>query len=140
MNVLVVKNEKQLKDAYSVRVNVFVKEQKVPPEEELDQYDETATHFVVYDENHAIGAGRLRELDGVGKVERICIDRAYRNNGIGKLLMNAIENEGKKNGFTAFKLNSQVQATGFYKNLGYEVISEQFLDAGIPHVTMKKII
>ncbi|OIJ18753.1 GNAT family N-acetyltransferase [Anaerobacillus alkalidiazotrophicus] len=138
MNVTIVKNEEQLKDAYEVRMKVFVDEQKVPAEEEIDQFEETATHFVVYDLEKPIGAGRLRQLDGFGKIERICIEADYRDKGVGKLLMEAIEIEGKELGFTDFKLNAQIQATGFYKKLGYEVTSGEFLDAGIPHVTMKK--
>lgn len=138
MNVVKVEKENQLKDAFSVRVKVFVDEQKVPPEEEIDQYEDVATHFVVYDHGKPIGAGRLRELDGYGKLERICIDADHREKGIGKLIMDAIEVEGKNQGHTAFKLNSQTQAIGFYRKLGYEVCSEEFLDAGIPHVTMKK--
>lgn len=138
MNVTLVNSEKQLKDAYAVRVRVFVDEQKVPPDEEIDQHEESATHFVVYDQDQPIGAGRLRELDGFGKVERICIDSDYRKKGIGKLLMDAIETEGIKRGYTKFKLNAQIQAVPFYSKLGYEICSGEFLDAGIPHVTMKK--
>lgn len=138
MNVVLVETKDQLKDAYSVRVKVFVDEQKVPPEEEIDQFENAAIHFVVYDNAKPIGAGRLRELDGFGKVERICIDADYRKMGIGKLLMDSIEAEGKKRGYTSFKLNAQTQATDFYRILGYEVCSGEFLDAGIPHLTMKK--
>jgi predicted GNAT family N-acyltransferase len=138
MNVVLVTNEKQKKDAYSVRLKVFVDEQQVPPEEEIDQYEELATHFVVYDGTTPVGAGRLRQLEDFGKVERICIDKEYRSKGIGKLLMNAVENEAKKRGMYSFKLNAQLQAVQFYSKLGYEVCSEEFLDAGIPHVTMKK--
>lgn len=138
VKVKVVNDEIQLKDAYSVRVNVFVEEQKVPPEEEIDQYENEAIHFVVYDDRKPIGAGRLRELDGFGKVERICIDKEYREKGIGKILMEAIEHEAKQRGMKAFKLNAQLQAVEFYQKLGYKVCSDEFLDAGIPHVTMKK--
>jgi predicted GNAT family N-acyltransferase len=138
MNVILVETPEQLKDAYSVRVKVFVDEQKVPSEEEIDQFEDAASHFVVYDNGKPIGAGRLRDLDGVGKVERICVDADYRKKGIGKLLMDSIEAEGKNRGFTTFKLNAQTQATNFYRLLGYEVCSDEFLDAGIPHLAMKK--
>ncbi|RXI98214.1 GNAT family N-acetyltransferase [Anaerobacillus alkaliphilus] len=138
MKVVKVANTTQLEDAYSVRVKVFVEEQQVPPEEEIDQFEDIATHFVIYDDGKPIGAGRLRELDGFGKVERICIDNDYRSKGIGKILMEAIEAEGKSVGLHSFKLNAQVQAIEFYRKLGYEVYSEEFLDAGIPHVTMIK--
>jgi predicted GNAT family N-acyltransferase len=138
MKVTKVQNEQQLKDAHSVRFKVFVKEQEVPQEIEVDQFDETSTHFVVYDDFKPIGAGRLRDLNGVGKVERICVDASFRDMGIGKLLMKFIEDEAKKMGFTTIKLNSQIQASDFYHSLGYEVCSQEFFDAGILHVTMKK--
>jgi predicted GNAT family N-acyltransferase len=138
MNVVLATNEQQLKDAYSVRLKVFVEEQQVPPEEEIDQYEKIATHFVVYDGTTPIGAGRLRQLDDFGKVERICIDKEYRAKGIGKLLMDAVEKEARQQGMHSYKLNAQLQAVPFYQKLGYKVCSEEFLDAGIPHVTMKK--
>lgn len=139
MKVMKVNNDTQLKDAFKIRVEVFVDEQNVPPEEELDEFEEVATHFVVYDdEDMPIGAGRIRFFEGFGKVERICIAKAYRSKGLGAILMEAIENEGQKQGYTSFKLNSQVQAIPFYEKRGYKVCSGEFLDAGIPHVTMKK--
>ncbi|OLO35894.1 GNAT family N-acetyltransferase [Alkalihalophilus pseudofirmus] len=138
MKVTVVENKEQLKDAYSVRTTVFVEEQKVPEEEEIDQFEEDAIHFVVYDDSKPIGAGRLRVVDGYGKVERICILNEYRKKGIGKLLMDKIESVGQSEGLTKFKLNAQIQAEPFYKSLGYETVSGEFLDAGIPHVTMTK--
>lgn len=138
LKVIVVDNEAQLQDAYSVRTTVFVEEQKVPEEEEIDQFEKEATHFVVYDDNKPVGAGRLRVVDDYGKVERICILKSYRSQGIGKLLMEEIEAVGRKNGLTKFKLNAQTQAEKFYKSLGYETVSGEFLDAGIPHVTMRK--
>ncbi|WP_078430428.1 GNAT family N-acetyltransferase [Alkalihalobacterium alkalinitrilicum] len=138
MKVTVVENKEQLKDAYSVRTTVFVEEQKVPEEEEIDQFEEDAIHFVVYDDSKPIGAGRLRVVDGYGKVERICILNEYRKKRIGKLLMDKIESVGQSEGLTKFKLNAQIQAEPFYKSLGYETVSGEFLDAGIPHVTMTK--
>jgi predicted GNAT family N-acyltransferase len=138
MKVQLVTSKSQLEDAYSVRLKVFVEEQKVPPEEEIDQYEDEAIHFVVYDNDKPIGAGRFRKIDNYAKVERICIDKEYRAKGIGKLLMETIENEATKIGLVAFKLNAQIQAVEFYRSLGYEVCSNEFLDAGIPHVTMKK--
>ncbi|WP_209125431.1 GNAT family N-acetyltransferase [Alkalihalobacillus sp. BA299] len=138
MKVTVVENKDQLKDAYTVRTTVFVEEQKVPEEEEIDQFEDEATHFVVYDDNKPIGAGRLRTVDGYGKVERICILNDYRKKGIGKLLMDEIESVGQQQGLKKFKLNAQTQAEAFYQSLGYETVSDEFLDAGIPHVTMIK--
>lgn len=86
------------------------------------------------------GAGRFRTVDGNGKVERICVLKENRQSGSGKAIMDKIEEHAKKQGLPALKLNAQTQAIPFYEKLGYQVISEEFMDAGIPHRTMKKTI
>lgn len=140
MQVIKVETKQQLDDAFHIRTEVFVKEQKVPLEEEIDQYEETATHFVVYDEDQQpVGAGRLRFVDGYGKVERICIAESVRSKGVGRLLMEKIEATARVEGAEKMKLNAQRQAERFYEKLGYETVSGEFLDAGIPHVTMVKV-
>ncbi|WP_066054928.1 GNAT family N-acetyltransferase [Robertmurraya korlensis] len=140
MNVEIVTTKEKLQDAFNVRKHVFVEEQQVPEEEEIDQYDSECTHFVLYDQEVPIGAGRFRDLNGIGKVERICVLSGSRNTGAGKLIMDKIEQYAKQNNYSALKLNAQTQAIPFYDKLGYEVISDEFMDAGIPHRTMKKYI
>jgi len=140
MHTKIVSNEQELQDAYYVRKTVFVEEQNVPVEEELDEHEGSATHFVLYEGANPIGAGRFRVLDGIGKVERICVLMDYRGTGAGNVVMNAIEQHAKGLGLSSLKLNAQTQAIPFYSKLGYEVVSEEFLDAGIPHKTMKKIV
>ncbi|MBI0579696.1 GNAT family N-acetyltransferase [Neobacillus cucumis] len=140
MTVKIVENEKELEDAFSVRRTVFIDEQNVPEEEEIDQHEKEATHFVLYHEGSPIGAGRFRLVDGFGKVERICILKQARGTGAGKAIMNGIEDFARKKGIQKLKLNSQTHAIPFYGGLGYEVVSEEFMDAGIPHKTMVKKI
>lgn len=138
MKAKIVTNEKELQDAFTIRKTVFIYEQSVPEEEEIDQYEEDAVHIVLYDGESPIGAGRFRIVDGIGKVERICVLKDKRQSGSGKMIMNTIEDYAKNQGLAALKLNAQTHAIPFYSKLGYEVISEEFLDAGIPHRTMKK--
>jgi predicted GNAT family N-acyltransferase len=138
VTVKVVENEKELEDAFSVRRTVFIDEQNVPAEEEIDTLEEEATHFVGYHEGTPIAAGRFRVVGGYGKIERICVLKEARKTGIGKELMNKIEIYALENGIDNFKLNAQTQAIPFYSRLGYEVVSDEFLDAGIPHRTMIK--
>ncbi|UII57053.1 GNAT family N-acetyltransferase [Cytobacillus spongiae] len=138
MRVIQVTKEQQLQDAFSVRKSVFVEEQQVPLEEEIDEFESSAAHFVLYDGELAVGAGRFRVLDGIGKVERICVLSSHRKGGSGKALMTAIEDFAKEQNIHELKLNAQTHAIPFYNKLGYEVVSEEFLDAGIPHRTMKK--
>jgi len=139
LNIQLVTTKKQLEDAYHVRMKVFVEEQRVPAEEEIDQFDAVSTHFILYDElQRPAGTGRFRILDGIGKVERICVMPAVRSKGAGTIIMNALEEYGTKQDIHAFKLNAQIQAIPFYEKLGYRIVSDEFLDAGIPHKTMIK--
>ncbi|MEH7014525.1 GNAT family N-acetyltransferase [Neobacillus niacini] len=140
MNVIVCENENEIQDAFSVRRTVFIDEQNVPEEEEIDQFEDDATHFVSYHEGVPVAAGRFRVVDGYGKVERICVLKEARKTGSGKAIMSEIESYAFKNGLHKLKLNAQTHAIPFYASLGYEVVSEEFLDAGIPHKTMIKKI
>ncbi|WP_019240544.1 MULTISPECIES: GNAT family N-acetyltransferase [Bacillus] len=141
MNVEIVKNKQQLEEAFSIRTKVFIEEQKVDVEEEIDQFEESSTHFLLYNEHQlAIGTGRFRVVDGVGKVERICVLPDVRKSGAGKIIMQAIEDYAMKQELPKLKLNAQIHAIGFYEKLGYNVVSDEFLDAGIPHKTMTKTL
>ncbi|WP_160720789.1 GNAT family N-acetyltransferase [Bacillus sp. USDA818B3_A] len=141
MTVKIVENQKELEDAFSIRKTVFAEEQNVPLEEEIDQYEDEATHFVMYSEtNDPIAAGRFRVVDGYGKVERICVLNEARKTGAGRKMMSQIEDYARKQDLHKLKLNAQTHAIPFYAGLGYEVVSEEFLDAGIPHKTMIKQI
>ncbi len=138
MEVRVVQTDSELEDAFQVRRLVFVDEQNVPIEEEIDQYEEDSVHFVAYDGSKPVAAGRLRILEDTGKVERICVLGDYRKTGLGRQVMEAIEQHATELGASKAKLNAQTHAEAFYGKLGYETVSGIFMDAGIPHVTMVK--
>nr|WP_090841031.1 GNAT family N-acetyltransferase [Alkalicoccus daliensis] len=131
--------ESTLKDVYQVRRTVFIEEQGVPASIEIDEREEEAVHFILYEDGIPSGAARLRVVHGAGKAERVCILLSKRGRGLGRHLMKAMEEEAESQGLEFLKLNAQVQAEPFYLQIGYEVISEEpFLDAGIKHVTMQK--
>lgn len=137
----IVKSDEELQDAYDVRTKVFVEEQQVPEEEEIDQFEREASHVVLYDGDKPVGAGRFRILNGIGKIERICVLPDYRSKGAGKIIMEKLEEIAASKEMQTLKLNAQTHAEAFYEKLGYNTISkETFLDAGIPHVTMVKEI
>jgi predicted GNAT family N-acyltransferase len=141
LKALEVTGQNQYEDALLVRKEVFVEEQEVPIELEVDEFEENSFHFVVYDQEEPIAAGRLRPLEKeMAKVERICVKKSYRGSGIGKLIMEKIEETAKHKGISTLKLNAQTHAEKFYELLGYETYSDIFMDAGIPHVSMKKLI
>lgn len=138
MQVKIVETTEDQQHAYLVRRKVFIEEQQVPESLEIDEYENEATHFVLYDEDIPVGAGRLRFIDGIGKVERICVLPSHRKMNGGKLLMEKIEDYAREKNISKTKLNAQTHAEPFYQKLGYETISDVFMDAGIPHVTMIK--
>lgn len=135
-----VKSEEQLQDAYSIRKKVFVEEQQVPQELEIDEFEERCEHFVAYDEqNNPVGAGRLRPLTAnEAKVERICVSQSERGNGLGALIMKELEKVAAGMNIQTLLLHSQDHAEAFYLGIGYQSISEPFDEAGIIHVKMKK--
>ncbi|OEH92350.1 GNAT family N-acetyltransferase [Bacillus solimangrovi] len=133
--------ETELQKALQIREEVFVNEQGVPLEDEYDKFDDLnapAEHVIVYHNSSPVGTGRIRYVEGVGKLERICILKPYRSMGIGKVIINALEEIAKEKEIPRVKLHGQTQAEGFYHKLGFETSSEEFMEDGIPHVLMVK--
>lgn len=134
-----VRTDDEREDALAVRHEVFVEEQGVPEELEVDEHDPGAIHFVAYDDDTAVGAARLRELDAeTAKVERVAVLRSRRGEGWGQRLMAAVESAAAERGFDTLKLHSQTHAAPFYEDLEYRQVGEEFYEADIPHVEMVK--
>lgn len=130
-----------LKQAFTIRKEVFVKEQGVPLEDEFDEFDTLnglSEHILVYYNEQPVGTGRVRWVDGIGKLERICILETYRKFGLGKVIINALEEIAEEKGVSQVKLHGQTQAEVFYKKLGYQTSSSMFIEDGIPHILMIK--
>ncbi|KRF59734.1 hypothetical protein ASG97_20270 [Bacillus sp. Soil745] len=133
--------ENDLKIAFHIRKEVFVEEQGFPLEFEFDEFDTLnalSEHILVYYNENPVGTGRLRVVDGLGKLERICILEPYRKFGLGKIILKTLEEIAKEQGITQVKLHGQTQAEGFYKKLGYRTSSDVFMEDGGPHLLMIK--
>ncbi|MBL3640767.1 GNAT family N-acetyltransferase [Bacillus sp. RHFB] len=133
--------ENDLKIAFHIRKEVFVEEQGFPLEFEFDEYDTlnaSSEHIIVYYNEKPVGTGRSRVVDGLGKLERICILEPYRKFGLGKIILKTLEEIAKEQGITQVKLHGQTQAEGFYKKLGYRTSSDVFMEDGGPHLLMIK--
>lgn len=131
----------ELEQAFQIREEVFVHEQAVPLADEFDEYDDLqaqADHVLAWYHDKPVGAGRIRYVDGVGKLERICILQPFRSLGIGKMIIHALEEIAVENHISRVKLHGQSQAEGFYHKLGYEMASEEFMEDGILHILMVK--
>ena len=129
---------------FAVRMTVFVEEQAVPPEEELDAYDVAAMHFLARlaadtTSSGIVGTARLVDKGhGTGKVGRVAVLREHRGQGVGALLMRHIEQAARASGFTELILEAQCHALPFYEKLGYVAEGDIFLDCNIEHRLMRK--
>ena len=131
-----------------MREDVFIKEQKVPPEIERDAFDETAIHIVLYTQKsasdvQAIATGRVvtqssgEALCGrVGRIGRLAVQRAFRGLGLGQHLLVTLISRAQANGLTQFELHSRVDAMPLYERHGFNASGEAFDEAGTPHILM----
>ncbi|MFF7059729.1 GNAT family N-acetyltransferase [Achromobacter sp. AGC78] len=123
-------------DAYSVRHEVFVVEQKVPPEVELDDDDAVSVHAVAYGpDGTPMGTGRLLPDGHIG---RMAVHKRARGMGVGGQLLSALIEQGHGDGHRMLVLHAQKHAAGFYEAHGFTVEGEEFIEAGIPHVVMTR--
>ncbi len=150
--VRVVETDEEYEDALAVRYGVFVDEQGVDADLEVDDHEAESTHFVAYDGDDAVGVARLRaydpaeyedaiavEHDGpVAKIERMAVLESHRERGIGRAILGTVEEHARDQGFERARLHGQVRSVGFYEALGYERVSGEFEEADILHVAMGK--
>lgn len=129
----------ELDELLDLRRVVFVDEQGVPADLEEDGLDPACTHFVVRDDHGAVvGTARMREYHGSAKAERVAVLASARGTGVGRLLMDALEAEARRQGLPDVRLNAQTSAVPFYERIGYATEGDEFEDAGIPHLAMRK--
>ncbi len=135
-----VTTDEQYNQLLDIRKIVFIQEQNVPEELEIDEHEHEATYVIAYDEQgKPMATGRIREYgEGTGKMQRIAVLKEARGGGYGRAVMEKLEEIGREMGFTKFTLEAQTHAEQFYKKLGYVTVSDIFMDAGIEHVRMEK--
>jgi len=122
----------------AVRETVFVAEQGVPPELELDDEDPHCLHVLARDQaGRPIGTGRMTDDGHIG---RVAVLAPWRGRGVGVALMQALLAEAARRGLERVWLNAQLSALAFYERLGFAAEGEVFMDAGIPHRRMRRRI
>jgi len=136
--VKLAETEEDMEAAVGVRFRVFVDEQSIPPEEELDEYDAQATHALALAGGQAVGTGRVIVSGGAARIGRMAVDLPHRRRGVGGLLLAFLEGEAREQGAEEFVLHAQEYVKAFYARHGYEERGEPFMEAGIRHVEMRK--
>lgn len=134
--------DREIQDCFNIRNMVFVQEQNVPLDMELDDHDldGNTLHFLLLDADKPVGTARvlLNDTGKTAKIGRVAITAESRGTGLGARLMTEIEAAEDLAGVSTFKLDAQTQALAFYRRLGYVASGAEFMDAGIPHFHMEK--
>lgn len=137
-------NNEMLERCLKIRNSVFIVEKGVPEEIEIDEYDsinEMCAHFLVRYQNADAGTVRCLNIsDDTLKIQRFCILKEYRKSGLGRKVIEYIENEYKKQGFETVEMDAKYEAFRFYEKCGYSRVSDVFMEANVKHVKMMKNI
>ena len=133
--VKLVETEDEMEGALSVRFRVFVAEQNVPMDEELDEFDSSATHAIVLSQGEVVATGRVvyGNEDSAARIGRMAVDMEWRRKGIGGRLLTFLEEEAATQGVSTYILNAQEYVKDFYASHGYVERGETFLEANIVH-------
>ena len=122
-------------DAQVIRIAVFVQEQNVPAELEMDEKDAVCLHAVAYDAaGTPVGTGRLLPDGHIG---RMAVMKSARGTGIGSALLRGLMAHARERGHPDVLLSAQTHAAPFYRAHGFEQVGGEFYEAGIAHVEMR---
>lgn len=145
LTVKLVSTAAERQGAVSLRIQVFVAEQGVPAEVEVDEYDAdpAAVHAIALHQGQVIATGRLViETDDtgqpIGRIGRMAVAAQWRRQGIGRQILQRLEQEARALGLPRCQLHAQEHARNFYANLGYQEQGEVFLEVDIPHIAMAR--
>lgn len=127
-------------EVMTLRRRVFVDEQGVPAELERDDRDAEALHLVAVRDGAIVGCCRLVRVGGVVRLGRMAVTQGARGTGVGRRLLDFAERVAREEGAGRMTLHAQTSARGFYARAGYAAEGEEFLDAGIVHVAMRKAL
>jgi predicted GNAT family N-acyltransferase len=131
--------------ALGLRTQVFVDEQKVPPEREQDEYEDECLHWLMLEAStgNPVATGRMRayqegcQMRPVAKLERIAVNKNLRGRKLGERLMRDMLATIQANGYEQVILDAQTPVLGFYEQLGFVAEGDEFMDACIPHYRMR---
>jgi predicted GNAT family N-acyltransferase len=138
-----VKSDEDLGKVFKIRETVFVIEQKVAPEEEYDEFEESSTHFLAKVDGEPAGTCRWRYTSGGIKLERFAVLRTMRGKGIGQALVKAALEDilvHEKTKDKLLYLHAQLPAVSLYEKFGFIKEGDIFMECGIAHYSMKRTL
>jgi predicted GNAT family N-acyltransferase len=130
----------EVDEALELRRRVFVGQQGVTLEADRDGMDPEATHIVAVDGGRVIGTCRLVFDDGLARLGRMAVEDEARGRGLGAAILAEAEAQARAAGATRIRLHAQLAARSLYERAGFEARGEEFMEEGIPHLTMEKLL
>lgn len=140
LEVRLATGDEEVEAALALRLRVFSGEQGVSREADQDGLDPGATQVIALRRGNVVGTCRVRYLRGRAKIERMAVDPSLRRTGIGSRLVDAAEGEARGAEASEVFLHAQLESAPFYAACGYQPEGETFLEEGIPHLLMSKVL
>jgi predicted GNAT family N-acyltransferase len=128
----------EIDTALALRERVFVGQQGVTLAADQDGLDSTATHIVAVDDGRLVGTCRLVFEDGLARLGRMAVEPSHRGRGLGAAILAEAERAARAEGAVRIRLHAQTAAVTLYQRGGFEAVGVEFMEEGIPHVTMEK--
>ena len=122
----------------NLRIEIFVKEQGVPEENEFDEYDLEVPHLVIFLDGEAVATGRnIPYGENTVKIGRIAVKKDKRGMGLGEKIVLELLRKAREDGAKTVKVGAQTHAVGFYEKCGFELLgTPEYLEENIPHYDM----
>lgn len=124
-------------DIRQIRISVFIEEQGVDSAIDFDGQDKSAIHALAILDKKPIATGRMLEDGHIG---RIAVLKNYRGQGLGSKIVLSLIKEAENRGYSRIYLGAQKHALGFYSGLGFTAYGDEYVEAGIVHLSMQRIL
>ena len=140
INVVVARSQDQVSEAFDIREEVYIVEQKIDRSDEFDQFEDESRHFVAYINNEPCGAARWRFTNEGAKLERFAVLPSFRKQGVGGALVQAVIDDILNHtdySDQPLYLNAQESAMPLYARFDFKPVGDTFLECDIVHQRME---
>jgi predicted GNAT family N-acyltransferase len=139
--VILASEDQEFAHCKAIRMEVFVDEQRVPPHEELDDFDEVAVHLLALVDGEPVGTARLLfGEEGLTRIGRMAVRQPHRGQGVGAAMLNRLLGMARGSGARSVILDAQLHAIPFYERFGFIAEGDIFTEAGIEHRVMTLVL
>jgi predicted GNAT family N-acyltransferase len=135
-----VRGKDEMREAIALRHAVFCREQGVPEFEELDGRDSEGIHLAAIADGDLVGTCRLLHVGHTVQFSRLAVRADARRQGIATRLLELADSESRALGAKRLVLHAQTYARELYERVGYRPRGKAFIEAGIEHVAMEKVL